>query len=54
MFVLLGIGWIVGAQYLPEADFSLVMLGVLTLLLGAAAVFACCIIAISSWPPGYM
>ena len=40
MFVLLGIGWIVGAQYLPEADFSLVMLGVLTILLGAAAVFA--------------
>ena len=40
MFVLLGVGWIIGAQYLPEADFSLVMLGVLTLLLGAAAVFA--------------
>lgn len=39
-FLLLGIGWIVGAQYLPEADFSLVMLGVLTLLLGAATVFA--------------
>ena len=39
MFVLLGVGWIIGAEYLPEAEFSLIMLGALTLLLGAAAVF---------------
>ena len=40
MIVLLGVGWIVGAQYLPEAAFSLIMLGALTLLLAVAAVFA--------------
>lgn len=40
MFTLLGVGWIIGAQYLPEAAFSLIMLGVLTLLLGVAAIFA--------------
>lgn len=40
MFVLLGAGWIIGSQYLPEAAFSLIMLGGLTLVLGAAAVFA--------------
>ena len=40
MFALLGVGWIIGAQYLPEADFSLVMLGAMTLALGTAAVFA--------------
>lgn len=40
IFTILGVGWIVGAQYLPEAQFSLVMLGVLTFILGAAAIFA--------------
>lgn len=40
LFVLLGVGWIVGSQYLPEVSFSLIMLGVLTLLLGAAVLFA--------------
>ena len=39
MFLLLGIGWMVGSQYLPEASFSLIMLGFLTLLLGFAAIF---------------
>ena len=39
MFLLLGIGWMVGSQYLPEAAFSLIMLGFLTLLLGFAAIF---------------
>lgn len=40
MFVLLGAGWIVGANYLPEAYFSLIMLGVLTLVLAVATLFA--------------
>lgn len=39
MFALLGAGWIVGAQYLPEASFSLVMLGILTLIIGGGTVF---------------
>ena len=39
MFTLLGAGWIVGAQYLPEASFSLVMLGILTLIIGGGAIF---------------
>lgn len=39
MFLLLGVGWIVGGQYLPEASFSLIMLGAITLFLGAAALF---------------
>lgn len=39
MFALLGVGWIFGSQYLPEASFSLVMLGAMTLIMGAAAVF---------------
>lgn len=39
-FLLLGSGWIVGAQYLPEASFSIMVLGVLTLLLGGAAVYS--------------
>ena len=54
MFVLLGVGWIIGAEYLPEAGFSLVMLGVLTLLLGAAAVFTLLYyrdVELASWLP---
>lgn len=39
MFVLLGAGWIIGGQQLPELAFGGMVLGVLTLLLGAAAVF---------------
>ena len=39
MFLLLGIGWMVGSQYLPEAAFSLIMLGIMTLILGAAVCF---------------
>ncbi len=39
MLVLLGVGWIIGAQYLPEAGFSLVMLGALTLILTVAILF---------------
>ena len=54
MFVLLGVGWIIGAQYLPEADFSLVMLGVLTCFWVQRQFSLCCIIAISSWHPGCM
>ena len=40
MFVLLGIGWIVGGQQLPELAFGGMVLGGLTLVLGFAAVFA--------------
>ncbi len=40
IFVLLGAGFIVGSQYLPEASFSLIMLGVLVLVLGFAALYA--------------
>lgn len=39
MFLLLGAGWIVGGQQLPELAFGGMVLGVLTLLLGAATVF---------------
>lgn len=39
MFVLLGAGWIIGGQQLPELAFGGMVLGVLTLLLGSAAVF---------------
>ncbi len=39
MFVLLGAGWIIGGQQLPELAFGGMVLGALTLLLGAAAVF---------------
>ncbi len=39
LFLLLGIGWIVGGQQLPELVFGGMVLGVLTLLLGAAVVF---------------
>lgn len=39
MFLLLGVGWIVGGQQLPELAFGGMVLGVLTLLLGAATVF---------------
>lgn len=39
MFVLLGAGWIIGGQQLPELAFGGMVLGVLTLLLGVAAVF---------------
>ncbi|MDY4919971.1 MAG: glycosyltransferase family 39 protein [Phascolarctobacterium sp.] len=40
MFLLLGIGWFVGANYLPEAAFSLYILGGLTLIIGFGAVFS--------------
>ena len=39
MFLLLGAGWIIGGQQLPELAFGGAVLGVLTILLGAAAVF---------------
>ena len=39
-FLLLGAGWIIGSQYLPETAFSLIMLGVLTVILGFGAVFS--------------
>lgn len=39
-FVILAIGWIIGSRYLPEVDFSMIMLGVLTLILGAAVIYA--------------
>lgn len=39
MFVLLGAAWIIGGQQLPELAFGGMVLGVLTLLLGSAAVF---------------
>lgn len=40
MYLLLGAGWIVGAKYLPEVSISLIILGVITLILGAAVIFA--------------
>lgn len=40
MFLLLGVGWIIGGNHLPEAQFSLIMLGALTIVLGFAAVFS--------------
>lgn len=40
MFVLLGIGWVVGGQQLPELAFGGMVLGGLTLVLGFAALFA--------------
>lgn len=40
LFLLLGVGWIVGSAYLPEAGFSMIMLGVVTLLLGAGVLTA--------------
>ena len=40
IFLLLGAGWIVGGQYLPEVSFGMMVLGCLTLLLGAAAVYS--------------
>lgn len=36
MFVLLGAGWIIGGQQLPELAFGGLVLGILTILLGAA------------------
>lgn len=39
VFALLGIGWIVGGEYLPEVRFGMTVLGCMTLVLGAAAVF---------------
>lgn len=40
IFLLLGAGWIAGSAYLPEISFGMIVLGALTLLLGAAAVFS--------------
>ncbi len=40
LFVLLAVGWAIGASYLPEAAFSLYMLSGLTVVLGIAAVLA--------------
>jgi len=40
MYVLLGAGWIVGAKFLPEVSISLIILGVVTLILGAAVIFS--------------
>lgn len=40
IFLLLGVGWIVGGEYLPEASFGMMVLGALTLLLGAAALYS--------------
>lgn len=39
-FLLLGAGWIIGGKYLPEASFGMLVLGVLTILLGAAAIYS--------------
>lgn len=40
IFALLGAGWIIGGRQLPEAAFGSAVLGVVTLVLGAAALFA--------------
>ena len=39
MFTLLGIGWVIGGQQLPELEFSGLILGGLTFVLGFAALF---------------
>ena len=40
MYLLLGAGWIIGAKFLPEVNVSLIILGVITLVLGAAVILA--------------
>lgn len=53
--LLLGVGWIVGSQYLPEATFSMIMLGILTLLLGFAVIYALWVyrdIQLAAWMHG--
>ncbi|MDO4178619.1 MAG: glycosyltransferase family 39 protein [Phascolarctobacterium sp.] len=40
MYLLLGAGWIVGAKFLSEVSASLIILGIVTLILGAAVIIA--------------
>lgn len=40
MYLLLGIGWIVGAKFLPEVSTSLIILGIITLILGVAMIMS--------------